>query len=184
MFATLTTERLSLRPFTESDLALLDQLHADPEVYRYLGDGRPRTTAFHQGWLARTLQGHAEGIGQRVVERDGRAIGRCGLSRYWRSGDRDGAALTTTPPAQPEAWSSFLEMGWTFERAAWGQGLASEAAAAVLAAFVAHTDEPVFAMIHVDNSRSIRVAERLGWSAQQRATLGDRPTVLYGPPSK
>lgn len=181
MIETLRTARLTLRPFSLDDLAFLDKLHDDVEVYRYLGDGKPRSTEFHRAWLARAIEGHREGIGQRVVEHEGRAIGRCGLSRYWRDSIEDGARLTTAPPADPSQWLSFLEMGWTFERAAWGHGFASEAASVVLDAFRPHTSEPILAMIHADNARSIRVAERRGWGLRQRATLLDRPTVLYGP---
>lgn len=181
MIETLHTARLTLRPFTLEDLAFLDALHADVEVYRYLGDGKPRSTEFHRAWLERTIAGHAEGIGQRVVERDGRPIGRCGLGRYWRSGTEDGARLLTAPPEDASGWLTFLEMGWTFERAAWGHGYASEAASAVLDASRPRTDEPIFAMIHVENARSIRVAERRGWRAHQRATLLGKPMALYGP---
>lgn len=183
MLPLLRTARLVLRPFCEDDLAFLDALHDDVEVYRYLGDGKPRSTALHRGWLARTLAQHAEGLGQRVVERDGRPIGRCGITRYFRDGTHDGARLLTTDLPSPDPqWSPFLEMGWTFERAAWGHGYASEAAERVLSALdEAQRAQPLYAMIHVENTRSIRVAERRGWRARQRATLFDRPMALYGP---
>lgn len=180
MIATLHTARLELRPFSLEDLAFLEALHSDEEVYRYLGDGKPRTTEFLRAWLERTIAQHGEGLGQRVVVHRGRAIGRCGIGRYYRSSTRDGARLSVVAPNETPAWTPFLEMGWTFERAAWGHGFASEAADAVLAGFVPREDEPLFAMIHVDNVRSIRVAERRGWRERQRATIFDRPTALYG----
>jgi RimJ/RimL family protein N-acetyltransferase len=148
-------------------------------VYRYLGDGRPRSTEFHRVWLERTIAQHDEGLGQRVVLRDGRAIGRCGIGRYFREHDRDGARLSAAREAP--SWSPFLEMGWTFEREAWGHGYATEAAEALLEGFVPREDEPLYAMIHEDNARSIRVAERRGWAPRQRARMFDRPMVLYGP---
>ncbi len=181
MIDTLRTERLELRPFVWEDLAFLDALHEDEEVYRYLGDGRPRSTELHRAWLERTIAQHQEGIGQRVVVHRGRAIGRCGIGRYYRSSVHDGARLSVTPQNEPSPWAPFLEMGWTFERAAWGNGFASEAANALLDRFTPREHEPLFAMIHVDNARSIRVAERRGWGPRQFATLYERPMVLYGP---
>ena len=42
---TLTTARLELRPVQAEDLDDLAGLYADPDVMRYIGDGRPRTRA-------------------------------------------------------------------------------------------------------------------------------------------
>ena len=39
----LTTSRLRLEPFAEGHLAGLNRMNADPEVMRYLSDGRPET---------------------------------------------------------------------------------------------------------------------------------------------
>ena len=41
----MNTERLSLRRFTSDDVELLVALNADPEVMRYLGNGRPMPRA-------------------------------------------------------------------------------------------------------------------------------------------
>ncbi|MGZ3620705.1 MAG: GNAT family N-acetyltransferase, partial [Candidatus Binataceae bacterium] len=45
----LETPRLLLRQFQPSDFDALAALHADPEVMRYLGDGKPKGRA--ETWL-------------------------------------------------------------------------------------------------------------------------------------
>ena len=56
-----------------------------------------------------------------------------------------------------------IEIGWRLCREAWGSGFATEAARAVLAhAFATLNLAGLVADIHPDNTRSIRVAKKLG----------------------
>jgi RimJ/RimL family protein N-acetyltransferase len=115
---TLTTLRLVLRPFEPGDLAPLAAIHADPQVMRYVGDGRPCTR--EQTWRSMaTHLGHWQlrGYGKwAVVEQaTGRLIGRAGLwqpragpgwrwAGCWRvtAGGRDWRPkLATLPSATP-----------------------------------------------------------------------------------
>ena len=62
----------------------------------------------------------------------------------------------------PEGWPD-RELGWTIARKFWGRGLATEGArAAMKHAFDTLGWSHVVSLIHRDNHRSIRVAERLG----------------------
>ena len=78
---TLKTDRLLLRPFCATDIDDYARMCADPEVTRYLGDGRPlsRSDAWRQMAM---LVGHwhLKGYGMWAIEeRDGgRLIGRIG----------------------------------------------------------------------------------------------------------
>ena len=70
---TLTTDRLLLRPFRATDIDDYARMCADPEVTRYLGDGRPlsRSDAWRQMAM---LVGHwhLKGYGMWAIEeRDG-----------------------------------------------------------------------------------------------------------------
>ncbi|MHB1536828.1 MAG: GNAT family N-acetyltransferase [Acidimicrobiales bacterium] len=74
------------------------------------------------------------------------------------------------------AYPSFLpalahrpELGWRLGRQAWGRGLATEAAVAVLdMAFGCLAFSEVIAVIHPENARSQRVAHKVGMHVEQQ----------------
>ena len=73
-----------------------------------------------------------------------------------------------------------VELGYTLARAAWGRGYATEAAAACLAAGLAHLDvERIVALADVENTASHRVAERLGMVRDGIVEAHGRPHVLF-----
>jgi RimJ/RimL family protein N-acetyltransferase len=79
----LETDRLLLRPFTWDDFDFINALHADPDVARYIGYGKPRTENENRRLLEKTLKAYAdEGLGHLAVSLKGSdvLIGRCGLS--------------------------------------------------------------------------------------------------------
>jgi RimJ/RimL family protein N-acetyltransferase len=160
---TLETTRLLLPPLEEGDLDEYAAIMADPEVVRYLGHD-PQTR--DQAWRSLALYvGHERLRGwtyNAVVEKDtGRLLGRCGL---WF----------------PEGWPG-LEVGWALGRFAWGRGFATEAATAWRdwAFGVLGADELV-SVIHCDNERSKRVADRIGHRRQRELEVMGHPCVLYG----
>lgn len=171
---TLETERLVLRPLAQHDLEFLTELHADPEVARYLSTGRPRTPEESALWLALMLaQERTTGFSHLCIVRreDERRLGRCGLSPF-----------ELAPPAEPGgAARGFFgrggaadggvagpvevvaELGYSLERSAWGKGYASEAARAVRDHALGELGMPrLMSIIHPDNARSARVARGLG----------------------
>jgi RimJ/RimL family protein N-acetyltransferase len=160
----LETDRLRLRMFREDDLDAYAAICADPEVMRYLGDGKPltRTEAWRQ--IAMIL-GHWQlrGYGLWAVEerRTGALIGRIGFF-------------------EPEGWPGF-ELGWMLRRASWGHGYASEGARCALAhGFTAMGRTHVISLIRPDNQPSIRVAERLGETLEGRTELFGHEALVYG----
>lgn len=164
MIPELVTERLLLRGLELADLDAYAAICADPEVRRYLGDGRPleRSAAWREMAF---LLGHwgLRGFGQwAVVQREnGELLGRAGL---W----------------QPEGWPG-LEVGWVLGRPYWGRGFATEAALAGLNhAFSVLGAQQVISLIHPENERSIRVAERLGERYERQVELSRTPHRLYG----
>jgi hypothetical protein len=108
------TERLLLRAFGEDDLDAYAAMLADEEVVRFVGGLQSREDAWRNMAL---LLGHwtLRGYGWWAVcdRSTGALLGRCGL---WF----------------PEGWPE-LEVGWAFARSAWGNGYATEAAAAAIA---------------------------------------------------
>lgn len=161
---TLTTGRLILRAFRDDDLDAYAEICADPEVMRYLGEGRPisrvdawRHMAFFLGhW-------HMRGYGMWALEErsTGRLIGRAGLQN-------------------PEGWPGF-EAGWTLGRAHWGNGYATEAAREALRyAFQELGRDHVISLIRPGNDPSIRVAERLGERLEAQVEVMGGPALVYG----
>lgn len=139
------TERLHLRLFRNDDFEAHAAISADPEVMRYIQPGpMSRVDAWWQ--MARYL-GHWQLLGYgiwAVVERaSGRLVGRLGF-------------------LEPEGGHGF-EIGWALAREAWGKGYALEGARAALGHGFTVLDRPrAVCLIHPDNARSIRVAEKLG----------------------
>ena len=159
----LTTPRLRLRAFEPRDVDAYAAMMADPEVTRYIGDGRPLTRADAWRQLA-TFVGHwaLRGFGLWAVEERGTGefLGRIGC---W----------------EPDGWPGF-ELAYTLARPAWGRGYAREGAAAALAHArdtLGRTD--VISLIRPANARSIRVAESLGAVRDGTVELFGRPTLRY-----
>jgi len=182
------SQRLILRRITESDLDFLARLHADPAVALYIGPGRPRSFEESRAWLLSTLETYETlELGQLAVLRkpDGVLVGRCGLSDLAveaRAGVR----------AAPRAWYERSqapsntelvyekELGYTFDRSHWGLGYASEAARCVFEyARNARNLSRVISLIHPDNTRSLRVAQRYGAQREDTVELMGHPRDRY-----
>ena len=143
----LVTERLELRRFAGADLGPLLVAFGDAEVMRFVGTERRPLTGDGVKVLMRTADGHwsDHGFGLlAVVDRaSGRVVGEAGLQVL------DGG---------PD-----VELGYTLSHAAWGRGLATEAARAVLRwAFAGLRLERVVAVADPANAASLRVLDKLG----------------------
>lgn len=183
----LESDRLALRRIEPKDFDFFIQLHADPEVSRYLPHGKPRSPEESLAWLQAVLQSYETlALGQLAVFRrsDGTLIGRCGLSDLAVEARAGVAAVPRGWYQRAEASSSAeivfeRELGYTFHRTSWGQGYASEAAHCVFGYARDVLRLPrVISLIHPENLRSLRVAQRLGAQRQDvvevRSRLYDR----------
>lgn len=142
----LETERLCLRLFTPGDASALSAITCDPEVMRYIGEGRPisaRETAENLESIIRGFRRRGFGRWAVVQKETGRLLGYCGFS-------------TSIPAAG-------VELAYMLARPFWGQGLATEAARACLRyAFEELRLDSVSAITRPTNVRSRRVMEHLG----------------------
>ncbi|MFZ1429726.1 MAG: GNAT family N-acetyltransferase [Geminicoccaceae bacterium] len=167
MTGMITTARLRLRLWREQDLPAFAALNADPRVMEHFPGTLSSTdsdamAARHRAHLA------AHGFGLWAVEVPGRAafIGCVGLA----------------VPRFAAHFTPCVEIGWRLAAEHWGQGYATEAAAAVLGhAFGRLGLEQVVSFTVPANLRSRRVMERLGMT-RAPADDFDHPSLPEGHP--
>jgi RimJ/RimL family protein N-acetyltransferase len=153
------TERLVLRLPVAGDAGSVAEALADPEVMRFIGTGETGTLADAVEQVELMLRAWEEdGFGRFIVVRaeDGATLGRVGLLAWdpnvWRSGIRSEIGDRAE-----------IELGWTFVRKGWGQGYATEAAAAVRDWALREVQlRRLVSLIHPGNTRSMSVATRIG----------------------
>jgi ribosomal-protein-alanine N-acetyltransferase len=143
--ADLRTDRLRLREITEVDVEAVVALSCDPRVNRHSPTGAPtlqQATGNARGFVE---DWRRDGIGYWVVERGGRMIGIAGI----KSATLDGEAC----------WNLY----YRFAPAAWGQGLAREAAVAALhVAGRLDPKRPVVVRTRPTNGAAARLARAVG----------------------
>jgi RimJ/RimL family protein N-acetyltransferase len=151
MAITLETARLVLRPLGRGDLADLVALDRDPEVMRYVGSPAGVKSPAETEQRARTRieeseRGDHEPLGFWRVERrdDGIFLGVAALLRMPEDGD--------------------VEVAYRLVRAAWGRGIATEAAGALIAHGLRTLGLPrLVAVTYPENRASQRVLDKLGF---------------------
>ncbi len=177
------TQRLLLRLPEPEDADAIYRHLADPEVMRWIGidgqtgtydDAVERVGRWRRAW-------EIDGFGHFIVVcRDsGETVGRVGLLCWDPQTWRNGARAEIGDDAE-------TELGWTLERAAWGQGFATEAAFAVRD-WALREVRPgrLISLIHPDNVRSLRVAEKIGEEYQHDIVMYHGARVqLWSLPSR
>jgi RimJ/RimL family protein N-acetyltransferase len=165
---TLTTTRLTLRPWTHDDAEAILDIYSRWDVMRFIGTTPQVLTTLEEA-AARVERWDAVDDGTHgvwaVVPREAPAdasppdahpahdvpVGTILLKPIPASGTGD--------PLQP---SGDTEIGWHFHPHAWGRGYATEAAAAVLVHAFARGLDRVVAVTHADNAASQAVCRRIG----------------------
>ncbi len=152
------TPRLILRYFTPDDLDALTPILADSEVMRYSISG-VKTRSQTEEFITRLLsiyQKYNFGLYAVIYKETQQLIGYCGLLA-WNFEDLEE-----------------IEIGYRLATAYWGKGLATEAATSVRNyAWNELNINRLICIIEPENTRSIRVAEKLGMTYEKDA-------VFYG----
>lgn len=171
------SERLSYRMLnsSEHDAQLLFDLDQDPEVMRFMSDGKPSSMQDIREIFIPRLECY------RNPEKG------WGL---WACFDNDSAEFLGWVLTRPMHFFSDapeydnIELGWRFKRKSWGKGLATEAAISLQRALHKQFGITRFTAIADEhNHASIAVMKKLGMHYQKKAMhkdpLGDMELVYY-----
>lgn len=162
MTEAIATERLSLRPWEDSDVDFVYDLYSRWLVQRFIG-AEPvvmssRSEAVERVRRFQDLAHPVHGIWAITRKEDGAPVGTLLLKPIPASGEE---------PLQP---SDDIEIGWHLHPDHWGNGYASEAAGAVLSRAFASGLEKVVAVTNPANEASQNVCRRLGMEHQGSST--------------
>lgn len=162
----LRTDRLVVRPYRDSDASGLHAMLADPEVTRHLTSGH-----VDQEEARRLVSERAR---RSVLAHDGDAIRLAAT--------RDGVFAGNLKLQIESVHARSLEIGWALAPEFQGQGLATEAAEALLRlAFTTLQAHRVFAYSEPANGASVAMATRLGMRPEQwRFSDWQRPDGTWG----
>ena len=167
MLPALETPRLCLRPLAAADLPDLVALDLDPEVMRYVGSPAgvktpEETEARARARILETERGVNEPLG------------------FWRVETRDDAvflgvaALIRMPDGQD------VEVAYRLARAAWGRGIATEAAGALVAHGLRTVGLPrLVAVTYPENRASQGVLDKLGFERRGLAEYKGVQTTFH-----
>ncbi len=169
----LETKRLVLRRQVVEDLEDLYALYCDPEITKYIPDA-PRNYEETKEELEWFLNGHPKhpelGLWATIHKESGKFIGRCGLLPWEIEGQYE------------------VEVAYTISREYWGQGLATEAAQAILKyGFEELGLLRLISLIDPENIASQKVAQKIGMRLEKEVDgiAGDGiPTLIYSAEKK
>ena len=161
----LETQRLILRHQVLEDLDDLWTLYCDPEIIKYIPDV-PRTREEAKEELEWHMHGHPKnpqlGLWATIHKETGKFIGRCGLLPWTIDGQNE------------------VEVAYTIAREYWGQGLATEAAQAILNyGFEKLNLSRLICLIDPENIASQKVAEKIGMTFEKEGHDEIGPFRVY-----
>jgi len=166
MTAMLATPRMTLRPFQLTDASALFAWVSDPEVMRFM----PIPTGLDHS-LEQTIARVQRYMGYQE---------QYGFSR-WLIFDRATNVPIGDAGLLHMAESGEIELGYRFAKPWWGQGRATEVAAAWRDyAFGPLNLSAIVAFAEVENRASLRVMEKLGMQFLREHELFGKMELVYG----
>jgi len=161
----LETPRLILRRLTMDDLDDLVKLYHGPDVRKYYSEGIPsyEETKQELEWMINTCYvQYGFGMWATIDKATGKFIGRCGLTPMDIEGHEE------------------IEVGYMLAREYWGQGLATEAAQAILQyGFEQVGLSRLICVVNPGNEASSKVAMKIGMKLEVDGDVNGEPTLLY-----
>lgn len=142
------TDRIFLRPFCINDIEPFAKICANPNVMRYIGDGKPVSLDIIAEKITEWIELYEKqkyGLMALVMKDTDELIGFCGFIH------------------QIVDEIEYIELGYRLDEAHWGQGIATEAAVAARDyAFNVLEIPMLIAIINHQNDVSKRVVKKVG----------------------
>lgn len=152
-----------LCPWEVGDWLDFSAIAADPEVMRYIGEGKP--------WPAERAR---QFVVRQMALFDER--GFC----LWKLLPKEGGPLLGFCGLQPLPETEEIEIGWWLARAWWGRGLATEAARAALRdGFERVGQTRIVSIAQPANTASVRIMQKLGMCFERTAKPLGIEVVMY-----
>jgi RimJ/RimL family protein N-acetyltransferase len=154
------TTRLMAREWSPADARHLYLLNSDPEVLKYTGDKPFKTPAHARVFIENYRDYQRQGFGRWVLflTDTNSFVGWCGLKKH-------------------QEW---VDLGFRLLKKYWGQGYATEAAAASLrVGFLKFELPQIIGRASYDNTVSIRVLEKLHMRFWKRDACDGIPNAAY-----
>lgn len=163
----LTTSRLILRPWRDSDLPLFAALNADPDVRKYFPGILSEEESNKQGqYLSKMIDDNGWGFWTAELLDTKEYIGFIGLA----------------PVSKEALFGPTVEIGWRLAKPYWGKGLATEGAIAARDyAFIDLKLPEIVAFTAVNNVPSRKVMARIGMQHVKEEDF-DHPKIEEGNP--
>lgn len=160
----LETSRLILRAWTLADAAKLFEICSDAEVMKHLGTGKPYETVEQADdflhWAVKYQKENGFCRWAVLKKETEEIVGSCGFARPHRTEE--------------------IELGYLLARKFWGEGLATEAAAACLKyGFEKLKFKEVIAMTDLENVASQKVLEKIGFVKRGIESFNDEEDLVY-----
>lgn len=157
------TARLDVRWLTRDDFDVMYGCYSDADAMRFVGDGTPISREDCARWVEVTLRNYETrgyGMCALVLRETGEVVGFCGLVH---------------PGGQVE-----VELKYALRRAFWGRGLASEAAAGMVAyGMGALGIGRVIATVDPAHGVSARVLCKVGFRWVETRASDEGPEAVY-----
>lgn len=151
------TERVLLRPFCLEDIERFAEICANPNVMRYIGDGKPVSRDVIAEKIPEWIELYEKqnyGLMALVMKDTDEFIGFCGFIHQTVDGNE------------------YIELGYRLDEAYWGQGIATEAALAVRDyAFNVLEIPMLISIINHQNDVSKRVAKKVGMKLMKQTNF-------------
>ena len=147
------------------DLDDLHTLYHSPDVRKYYTEGIPNDEEIRRelAWIVdECYVQYGFGMWATIDKATGKFIGRCGLCPMDIEGHEE------------------IEVAYMLAKEYWGQGLATEAAQAILKyGFEQAGVSRLICVINPGNLASARVAEKIGMTLEIDGDVNGEPTLLY-----